>query len=156
MVDALRQVILCQTPELAIASIDSALFLRAITPADLDAVFDHMPLAQRSLRGRLDGRSESGQESVLRCAFEDAGLAFEIQVSIGGVGRVDFVLEGILVVEADSRLAHAEWSQQVRDRNRDLTLARQGIPTIRAHYAVIMNDPGSIVVAVKAMLSRIR
>lgn len=155
-IDALRQVLLCQPPELAIASIDNALFLKLLRPAQLDAVFFGMPLAQRSLRSRLNGRSESGQESVLRCAFEDAGLAFEIQVKIDGVGRVDFVVEGILIVEADSRLAHATWSQQVKDRDRDLELARRGIPTLRPHYAVIMTDPQSIVEAVRALLSIIR
>lgn len=156
IIDALRQVLLCQPPEFAIASIDSALSLALVGPAQLDAVFAGMPLAQLSLRSRLNGRSESGQESVLRCAFEDAGLAFEIQVKIAGVGRVDFVVEGVLVVEADSRLAHAKWSQQVRDRDRDLELARRGIPTLRTHYTVIMTDPQSIVDAVLAMLSSIR
>ena len=155
LVDALRQALLCQPAPLAIASIDSALFRRMLHPEDMDVLFAG-PAAVRALRPLVDGRSESGQESVLRCAFDSAGLSFEIQVSIAGVGRVDFLVEGRLVVEADSRLAHSSWEQELRDRDRDLALARLGIPTLRPHYRVIMSDPTSVVAAVVAVLARLR
>jgi very-short-patch-repair endonuclease len=108
------------------------------------------------LRCRVNGRSESGQESVLRWWLDEAGLRYEIQVGVKGVGRIDFLVEGRLVVEADSKLAHSKWEQHLRDRNRDLALARLGLATLRPHYAAIMFNPESVLAAVHGLLARLR
>lgn len=156
VVDALRQVLRCQPAPLAVASVDNALFTGGIETQDLDAVFAGLPRRLRALRGRVNGRSESGQESVLRWWLVEAGLAFQIQVDITGVGRVDFLVEGRLVIEADSRLAHSTWERQKRDRDRDLGLARQGIASLRPHYTAIMFSPESVIAAVQGLLARFR
>jgi hypothetical protein len=152
LVDALAQVIRCNDPWHAIASIDNALFLRRITEAELTAVFGHLPEMFAALRPQLDGRSEAGQETVLRCAFRAAGLEPELQVDLPGVGRVDLVLEGRLIVEADSRQAHDGWELHVRDRDRDIDAARLGYMSLRPAYNRTMYATADVVEAAVQLL----
>jgi len=53
----------------------------------------------------VDPRSQSLPESLLRVALRGAGLRAEPQVSIAGVGRVDFLVEGV-IVEVDGFAYH--------------------------------------------------
>jgi very-short-patch-repair endonuclease len=151
--DALAQVLACQEPWRAVASIDSALFLGAVAEGHLTDVFAHAPARAQPLRALLDGRAESGQESVLRMIVRSAGLDCELQVSIAGVGRVDLVVEGVLVLEADSRLAHDGWELHVRDRDRDLALAQLGYMSLRPVYQRTMYTPDDVRKAILHLLA---
>lgn len=139
--DALAQALLCQHRWHSVASIDNALFLGLVTDAEVREVFSHAPARLRSLLLTVDGRAEAGQETVLRMVLQESGLHCEPQVRIAGVGRVDLVVEGCVVVEADSRLAHDGWELHVRDRNRDVDLARLGYPSLRPAYQRTMYTP---------------
>ena len=76
--------------------------------------------------------------------MQAAGLHCELQVTVPGVGRVDMIVEGILVLEADSRLAHDGWELHVRDRDRDIDLARQGYMSLRPVYNRTMHYPNDV------------
>jgi very-short-patch-repair endonuclease len=89
---------------------------------------------------------------VLRQLILDAGLRCEIQVSIDGVGRVDFLVDGRVVVEADSQGFRKEWEQHVRDRTRDLLLAERGYLTLRVLYQHIMFEPETVVAAIRRLV----
>lgn len=130
-VDALAQACRCQEPRSAVATLDSALHLGIIDEASLDAVFRRLPRRFGHLRRLLDGRAESGAESLIRLVLRTLGCTIEAQVPIAGVGRVDFVVDGWLIVECDSRAHHEGWDQQRRDRRRDLAAAAQGYTTVR-------------------------
>lgn len=90
---------------------------------------------------------------MLRLLFEDAGLHCEIQITFAGIGRVDIVVEGIVVVEADSRLAHDGWELHIRDRDRDINLARLGHPSLRPAYQRTMQNPSDVLEAVLGLLA---
>jgi very-short-patch-repair endonuclease len=152
VLDALAQVVRCNHPWHAIASIDNAIFLRRIDEADLAELFAWLPEQCQPLRALVDGRSEAGQETVLRCAFREAGLEPELQVVIPEVGRVDLVLEGRLIIEADSRSAHDGWELHVRDRDRDIDAARQGYMTLRPAYRRTMFATADVVEAALMLL----
>ena len=152
LVDALVQAALCQHPWHALASIDNALYLKLIDYEHVADIFARLPSNLQYLRPLIDGRSESGQETVLRCIVREAGLAFEIQVTFENVGRVDMVVERRLVVEADSKLAHEGWEQQVSDRTRDFELARQGMMSLRLLYELIMYRQKAVVEAITELL----
>ena len=66
-------------------------------------------------------------------------------MSIAGVGRVDLVLDGWLVIECDSREFHEGWMPQQRDRARDLALAALGYVTLRPWASAIMWQPETVV-----------
>jgi very-short-patch-repair endonuclease len=150
--DALAHSLHCQAPRLAIATLDNALFLGLISPADVETIFEGAPKAVARLRRHIDGRSEAGQETIIRLLLIAAGLRFEIQVEITGVGRVDFVIEGVLVLEADSRLAHDGWELHRRDRRRDLLLAQLGYMSLRPTFEHTMFEPDLVLAAILSLL----
>lgn len=153
--DALLQATICQSPRAAIATLDSALHRRLITEDDLDELFSLLPRRRRVLRGLIDGRAESGPETFVRLLLRALGLSFECQVWIPGVGRVDFVVEGWLVIECDSREFHDGWDAHAADRRRDLLLAERGYASLRPIAADIFADTAAIGRAIVAMLERL-
>jgi hypothetical protein len=150
--DALLQSLRCQTGWQSIASFDSALFQGLVSRAEVEQIFDLAPSRFRALAARLDGRAESGSESKLRLLIEDAGLSFEIQVKVPGVGRVDMIVEGCLVVEADSRIGHAGWERQRNDRARDLRLAQRNLMSLRPTSEHIFYSPMEVLNAITGAL----
>lgn len=150
--DALAQIIRCQPRNFALAALDTALHERAIRSSDLAEIFRHVPDKHRDLRTLIDPRADAGQESVLRQLIRDAGLRCQIQVAIDGVGRVDIVVEGCVVVEADSRAHHKSWAQHVRDRTRDRLLAERGFPSLRVLYQDIFFDPAGVIRAIEELV----
>ncbi|MCC6855603.1 MAG: hypothetical protein IT189_06015 [Microbacteriaceae bacterium] len=156
VVDALAQTVRCSAPHLALASIENALFLGKVDGTGIADLFAGLGSEHQFLRARIDPRSESGQETVLRTALEDAGLRSEIQVLIPGVGRVDGVVEGRLIWEADSRLAHDGWELHVRDRDRDIDAARLGYMSLRPAYNRTMHRTNEVVDAIRHLLDSTR
>ena len=156
VVDALAQTVRCSPPHLALASIENALFLGKVDGSGIADLFAGLGSEHQLLRARIDPRSESGQETVLRTALEDAGLRSEIQVLIPGVGRVDGVVEGRLIWEADSRLAHDGWELHVRDRDRDIDAARLGYMSLRPAYNRTMHRTNEVVDAIWHLLDSTR
>lgn len=67
----------------------------------------------------------------MRLLLRGLGCTVDLQVSIPGVGRVDFVVDGWLIIECDSEAHHAGWAAHKRDRRRDLAAAALGYTTIR-------------------------
>ena len=151
--DALLQSTLCQTPRAALATLDSALHLGIVDEDDLDEIFRHVPVRRRSLRALVDGRMEAGSESFVRLMLRALGVSFEPQVVIPGVGRVDFLVEGWLIIECDSREFHEGWEAQARDRERDLAAAALGYATLRPVAADIFGRPDQVIAAIRGLLA---
>lgn len=154
IVDALAQAMRCQLPHHAIASVDSALHLRLVTEHEVDDLFASLPRKLRGMRRLVDGRAEAGQETVLRLALRKAGLTVRPQVTFPGIGRVDLLVDERLVVEADSRSAHDGWELHVRDRDRDIDLARRGRMSLRPGYNRTMFATHDVVEAATVLLGR--
>ena len=131
LIEALAQSCRCQHPRDAIATLESAWHLGLVDEAGLGAVFARLPQRYGALRGLLDPRSESGAETLMRLLLRGLGAEVEVQVQIAGVGRVDLVVDGWLIVECDSRAFHEGWEAQKRDRARDMAAAALGYTTVR-------------------------
>lgn len=129
--DALLQAVRCLPPRASIATLDSALHLGVISSDDLDELFRLLPRRYRVVRKLLDARSESGPESLVRLILRSLGARFDVQVRIQDVGRVDFVVDGWLIIECDSFAHHSNWEAQRRDRRRDQAAAKRGYATYR-------------------------
>ncbi|GGO62082.1 hypothetical protein GCM10010910_11330 [Microbacterium nanhaiense] len=149
---ALAQAVLCQRPRAAIATLDSAIHLGVIGLADLDEVFRWLPERLQRLRKFVDGRAESGPETFARLLLRTLGCSIELQVEIGGVGRVDLLVDGWIIVECDSRAFHGGWDQQSKDRMRDLAAAAQGYATLRPTANQLVNAPQRLTDAVRGLL----
>ncbi|WP_162722455.1 type IV toxin-antitoxin system AbiEi family antitoxin domain-containing protein [Microbacterium sp. PM5] len=152
LLDALAHSVLCQPPRHAIATLDSALNRGAIVRSDLDRIFDVLPRKYGALRPLVDGRSQAGSETLVRLMVRATGAHAEPQVFFPGVGWVDLLVEGWLVIECDSRQFHSDWRQQVKDRDRDLALAAQGCVVLRVTAAQVFLRPQDVQAAIRALL----
>jgi very-short-patch-repair endonuclease len=153
IIDALAQSVLCQLPRHAVATLDSALNKRLIAPRQLAEVFAALPPRFAALLPMVDGRAESGPETLVRLMLLALGCNVDLQVTFDGIGRVDMVVDGWLVVECDSRAFHAGWKQQLNDRRRDAALAALGFVTLRLTAEDIMYNPEFVLAAVKGLLA---
>lgn len=150
--DALIHAVGCQEPRAAVASLDSALHRRVLRGSELDELFAALPARHGVLRRLLDERAESGPESLLRLILRSIGCRYDVQVTIAGVGRVDFVVNGWLIVECDSREFHGDWAAQRRDHVRDLASAALGFATLRVTAEDIMWRPDEVRRALTGLL----
>lgn len=57
---------------------------------------------------------------------------------------MDFVVEGWLIIECDSREFHEGWEKQVQDRNRDIAAAALGYTSIRPIASDILFDSSRV------------
>lgn len=151
-VEAIAQAIRCQQPRFAVATLDSAWHL-GVVDAELSEVFALLPARYAVLRPHLDRRAESGPESIARILFRRRGFDVEVQRVIPGVGRVDLVVDGWLIVECDSRAHHSGVAQQVADRRRDLEAAAQGYATLRILAEDILYRPERVLRAVDGLVA---
>jgi very-short-patch-repair endonuclease len=152
ILDALAHAVVCQAPRAAIATIDSALHVGLIRELDLAELFAALPARYRAMRSWIDGRAESGPETIVRIMARMLGCDVRLQVEFEGIGRVDLVIDGWLVIECDSKQFHSDWATQVRDRERDVALAALGYNTLRLTAAMIMYRPDEVFSALKGLV----
>lgn len=154
IIDALAQHLpRLDDPKHAAATLDSALNRRLLTPVQLDALMQRMPRRIRRLRHRLDASAESGLETLLRLAMLEQRWRVESQVEISGVGVVDFVVDGWLVIEADGSAWHDDHESIGRDRERNAALVLRGFRWHRFGYPQIMNDLERCVAVIRELLA---
>lgn len=150
--DALAHIIRCQSRMVAVAALDSALYESKISPADLDRIFAAIPAKFAALRNDIDCRCMSGIETNVRLLCLDAGVRCVPQVHFPGIGTVDFVLEGCVVVETDGHKGHTSDSEQKRDYDRDIALAARGYIVLRFNYRQVMFHPEAVLAAIRGAL----
>lgn len=153
LVEALAQAVRCQPVRDALATLDSAWHHRLVDETGIDAVFALLPRRYRRLRALLDKRAESGPETILRLMLRGLGCEVQVQVVIPGVGRVDLVVDGWLIVECDSKAHHEGWAAQKKDRRRDLAAARLGFSTVRPLAEDVLYRRDEALLAMKETLS---
>jgi len=147
--------------EEAVAVIDSALRQGSVSPEELST-------AARSAAGPgsakvrhavslADGRAESVLESVLRVVLRLAGIAVEPQVAVhvGGrfVARVDFMVAGWLVIEADGFAYHSAADDFRRERRAHNALVLSGYRVLRFTWHDVLSAPDYVVATVRAALA---
>lgn len=152
VVDALAQSIRCQAPRMALATLDSAAHLGLADEPDLRRVFEMVPARFRALQPLVDGRAESGPETLLRLIVRSLGLSYEVQPRLENGGRGDLLVAGSLLVEVDSRAHHEGWDHAVTDRTRDLHAASRGLVSLRPLYQHVVHEPGLVASAITGLL----
>lgn len=112
--------------------------------------------AVRDVVARATTGAGSSGETVARVALLDAGLTVEPQVFVAGVGWVDLLVEGRVVVEIDGYRYHSDPIQFARDRQRDAALVAMGYVVLRFTWADAVHRPEYVVRSVLAALGRPR
>lgn len=152
--DALARMLTCVDADAALVTIDSALAARRVTVDQIRACV-RGPRQVRALIAlrQADGRSQSPTETLARLALTRAGLPTEPAVRIPGVGWVDLLVAGRIVVELDGFAYHSGRAEYREDRRRDRELVRQGYIVLRFTYEDVIRDPQTVVRAVLATLA---
>ena len=107
--------------------------------------------ARRALSLAL-GEGMSQPEVEARLLFMAQGWTVVVQGEIPGVGRVDFLIEGIVIVEIDGFEFHSGRASFAEDRRRTNEALRRGHPTLRYPPEVLWRDPERIVREVEELL----
>jgi very-short-patch-repair endonuclease len=143
----------CQPVGYLLAAGDSALASGLLGRTGLERVADELPLAPAAILRQADRRSGSFAESVFRAGLLQAGIPFQMQVTIGPM-RVDFLLGTRLVIEVDGRAFHADDTSFERDRARDAALSVLGYRVLRFSYAQVVHRWSDVEAAIRAALRR--
>lgn len=103
-----------------------------------------------------DPRSESVLESALRALLLRGGVeGLDLQVVLADVGRVDMLIDGWLVLEADGFADHGSRRSDYReDRRRDAAAVAAGFITLRFSWESVVFDPDPVLVSVRAAMTR--
>ncbi len=130
---SVAQVLLrCDRPT-ALAVVDSALHTGALADHQLHFVFGRMPQRVRALREVVDGRADSGLESIMRLWLWDQGLPYVVHPEPCGL-EVDLLVGSSLVIELDGRQFHSTREAFETDRDRDNQLESVGYIVVRFSY----------------------
>ena len=149
ILDALTDFAIANHPHQAVAAIDSSLYAGQLRPTDLPLLLGHLPARLHHIAALIDGRAESGTETLARCRIGEMGCRFEIQVEVGG-HRVDILIDGWLIVEIDSEEWHGK--DRLSDSRRTNWLVGIGYRVLRFDYHEVMDEWPSCERAIREQL----
>ncbi|WP_159499958.1 type IV toxin-antitoxin system AbiEi family antitoxin domain-containing protein [Microbacterium sp. 18062] len=156
VVQALVQLARCLGDEAFFAAFESAWRRGLLTSASRVEVRAGLPAHQRWLVDIARPSADSGLESILRLRLHRLGIGMESQAAIAGVGFVDFLVDGVLILEVDGKGNHEGPAQRHRDLMRDAVAAAAGYETLRFDYAMVVHDWSTVERAVLTRLGSIR
>lgn len=107
--------------------------------------------AARRVLDLVDGTADSPIEVVGRLMFRANGIFTETQVDLPGIGIVDFLLEGFLIVELDGA-THLEPRQVLKYRSRNNASILSGYAVLRYGYADVVHHPDRLLREVQQVL----
>ena len=103
---------------------------------------------------RIDGRCESGTETIARLWLDSLGIACTPQFEVTGVGRVDFLIGERLVLEVDSVAHHTGEERYQADRTRDQKLIALGYIVVRVTFEDVMHRWSEVAEQLLAVIAR--
>lgn len=152
--ECLTDAISCQPPDLASALADSLLHRIPQLKHDWTAFVNTAPATHRSWLQRVDGVCESGTETLFWFRMRHHRFRITRQVTLTGIGRVDFLIGEWLVVEVDGAEYHTETEQFESDRRRDALLGIRGYRVLRFSYRQVLDSWEQVEAAVLAAVVR--
>jgi len=144
----------CLEREAFFAAYESAWNKRLITPHDRARIRKELPKSAAWLLDLARHDSQSGLESLLRLRLHVLGIRLDCQVDIDDVGRVDFVVGGLLILEVDGKENHAGVDNRHKDLMRDASASARGYETLRFDYAMVVHHWETVVAAILPALRR--
>ena len=144
----------CLAPPSSTALATSAIRLHGV-PLDLlkaQLRGDRSRPVLRALRD-LDLRAESIVEVDAQHLFRTNSIGYEAQVVLPGIGRVDFLLAGFLIVEIDGFAFHSKRADMLRDRQRNNASTLTGYAVLRYMPEHIWFNPEQVLTEIRAVLN---
>lgn len=155
LLDVLLHLEECASLEWYVAALDAALHEPRDHPALLSRVefvhlVQHLPRRARRALRLVDPRSESPIESLLRLGLVRRGIgSFDLQVWTTPGDRVDILVRGRLILEADGK----EFHDPERDAIRDALMRSLGYTVLRFPYERIVFDLEAVLDEIEAALA---
>lgn len=155
---AVGSALLClDEPDLVVV-VDSLLQRRILEFGTLEAFAARVPSGALSKLRYVSGAAMSGTESKVRFWLQSGGHRVEPQSWFEGVGFVDLLVDGWLVIECDSRLHHTDQAAFEGDRSRDLVLngvrVHSRVRVVRLSYRQVMFDWEATTLALLGVLEQ--
>lgn len=107
----------------------------------------------RTVLRELDLRAESIVEVDAIHLFRTNGISYEAQVFLAGIGRVDFLLAGFLIVEVDGFAFHSGREALRRDLGRNNASTLNGFAVLRYMPEHLWFEPERVVAEIRAALA---
>ena len=122
----------CLAPPASTAIATSAMRLHGV-PLDLlkDQLRGNRSGPALKALHQLDLRAESIVEVDAQHLFTANGIGYDTQVALRGIGRVDFLIEGFLIVEVDGFAFHSSREAMRRDLGRNNASTLAGFAVLR-------------------------
>ncbi|MBS1698318.1 MAG: type IV toxin-antitoxin system AbiEi family antitoxin domain-containing protein [Actinobacteria bacterium] len=152
--NVLLQLGICTDEETFFAALESALRQSLVHAVDLRWLRPRLPRPRRRLVDLARSDADSGLESLIRLRLHRLGIAVRTQVQIEGVGEVDLLIGGRLIVEADGEENHAGADKRHKDLRRDAAATALGYVTLRFDYDLIVHHWDVVERAILAALAR--
>ncbi|MBW9093224.1 DUF559 domain-containing protein [Microbacterium jejuense] len=150
----LRQILLCRGLEEFFVTLESARRKSVIDAAGLTWLRQAVGPAARDAIDFSRDDADSGLESLFRWRLRPHGLSVRTQVRVTSVGRVDFIIGDLLIVEVDGVPNHDDESHRHKDLVRDANAAAWGYVTLRFDYPLVVHDWETVEMAVLAYIDR--
>lgn len=109
------------------------------------------------IRALLEGISRKTASPLEVCAryhLWAAGFAVQREVALAGVGRVDFLVGGRLIIEIDGYEFHSSRTHYRNDRDRWNRATVQGFMTLRITAETILRNPQEFIRLVRAAMAQ--
>ena len=136
----LERVLVCMPLKVSLPMLDAARNrgLYDISTLSIPLTGSRLPRLREALSLSSE-RARSILETVARLQLVDMGLTPQIGVWIEGVGEVDMIILGFIVIEVDGWAFHSSKEQREKDLKRDRELLRRGYIVLRFTYDDVMN-----------------
>ena len=153
--DVVLHAVVCLAPPASTAIATSAMRLHGV-PLELlkcQLTGDRSGPALKALH-LLDLRAESIVEVDAQHLFRSNGIGYDAQVYLPGIGRVDFLIEGFLIVEVDGFAFHSSREALRRDLGRNNASTLGGYAVLRYMPEHIWFEPERVLAEIRAVLGR--
>ena len=136
----LERVLVCMPLKVSLPMLDAARNrgLYDISTLTMPSTGSRLPHLREALSLSSE-RARSILETVARLQLIDMGLTPQVGVWIEGVGEVDMIILGFIVIEVDGWAFHSSKEQREKDLKRDRELLRRGYVVLRFTYDDVMN-----------------
>lgn len=136
----LERVLVCMPLKVSLPMLDAARNrgLYDISTLSIPLTGSRLPRLREALSLSSE-RARSILETVARLQLVDMGLTPQIGVWIEGVGEVDMIILGFIVIEVDGWAFHSSKEQREKDLKHDRELLRRGYIVLRFAYDDVMN-----------------
>ena len=156
--DALLAVLVLESRDIAVACASAIMRHKRLSLARLHAVFARAPRRVRCWLSLVSALDDSHGETFVRLWFQDAGIWFEQQSRVEGVGRLDFRVSPNVYVEVDGGQHDPSWkgegeSSYERDHDRDAELAALHGRSLRWTYRQLYSRWAQCLAALEAAVA---